>query len=67
MKRTLMMLCTAAMCFHHKPFVTFHKSDLQNNSPLGVEVNSEIHSCSKLRLFEEFGCLNLSMICWKVH
>ena len=23
-KRTSLMLCTAVMCFHHKPFVTFH-------------------------------------------
>jgi len=24
MKRTSLMLCTAAMCFRHKRFVTFH-------------------------------------------
>jgi len=24
MKRTSLMRCTAAMCFYHKPFVTFH-------------------------------------------
>jgi len=24
MKRTSLMLCSAAMCFHHEPFVTVH-------------------------------------------
>jgi len=37
--------------------------NLQNTSPLGVEVNSETYSCSILRTFEEFGCLTLGMIC----
>jgi len=56
-------LVDAAMCFHHKPFVTFHQENLQNNSPFVVEVNSEAYSCSILPTFEEFCCLSLGMIC----
>ena len=64
MKRNSLMLCTAAVCFHHKPFVTFHQANFQTNSPLGVEVNSEAYSCIILRIFKDFRCLTLSMIRW---
>jgi len=33
---------------------------LQNNSRLGVEVNSEVYSCSILQTFQESGCLTLA-------
>jgi len=63
MKRIALMLCTAVMCFHHKPFVTFQLANLQNNSLLDVEVNSEAYTCSAHRTFQEFGCLTLGIIC----
>ena len=37
--------------------------NLQNISPLGVEVNSEADSCSIIRTFAEFGCLLLGVTC----
>jgi len=54
--------------FHETNLVdALHCGDVlppKNNLPLGVELNSEAYSCSILRIFEEFGCLTLGMICW---
>ena len=41
---------------------TMQSQTLQKNLPLGVEVNSEAHSCSILRTLEEYDCLTLGMI-----
>jgi len=37
---------------------------MQNNSALGVEVNSEAYSCTTLQNFFKFGCLTLRVIYW---
>ena len=46
MKRTSLMLCNAAMCFHHSHLSPLNQQlqNLQINFPLGVEVSSEAYS-----------------------
>jgi len=42
--------------------INFLRLKLQNNSPCGVDVNSEANSFCMLQTFKEFGYLTLAMI-----